>query len=90
MQPLLRLRRDDLVGIVNGIDVNEYNPETDPHLPTHYSASNPEGKAKNKAALQQAIKLPQDAAIPLFGMVSRLDEQKGFDLLEKAARELAA
>ncbi len=88
MQPLLRLRRDDLVGIVNGIDVNEYNPETDPHLPTHYSASNPEGKAKNKAALQQAIKLPQDAAIPLFGMVSRLDEQKGFDLLEKVADRL--
>lgn len=87
-QPLLRLRRNDLAGIVNGIDISEYNPETDPHLPMHYNAANPDGKAKNKAALQQTIKLPVDPRIPVIGMVSRLDEQKGFDLLEQVAGRL--
>jgi starch synthase len=88
MEPILRRRQDDLIGIVNGIDTEEFNPERDPYLPAHYSASNPEDKAKSKEALQQAAKFSQNREIPIVGMVSRLDEQKGFDLLEKAAANI--
>jgi len=81
---LLRSRRRRLAGIVNGIDVVAFDPATDPSIPAHYSASDLSGKAKDKAALQREGSLVIDGA-PLFGVVGRLVEQKGVDLLTAAA-----
>jgi len=78
---LLSYRNDELYGIVNGIDCEEYNPATDPYLERNYDFGTIEGKTDNKLVLQRKSGLPQDPEIPLYGMVSRLDEQKGIDLL---------
>ncbi len=85
LDTLLRYRQKDLAGIVNGIDYGEYNPETDPYIEANYNSKTVEKRIVNKLALQKRASLPQDASIPLIGMVQRLDEQKGLDLLEKAA-----
>ncbi len=81
LDQLLNYRNNELYGIVNGIDCEEYNPATDPYLETNYDSMTLEGKADNKLALQRKSGLLQDPEVPLFGMVSRLDEQKGIDLL---------
>lgn len=70
-----------LFGIVNGIDEEEYNPATDPGLYRNYSIDNLEDKLYNKIRLQRLHQLPQNKNIPLIGMVTRLTEQKGIDLL---------
>ncbi len=85
LDSLLRYRQKDLLGIVNGVDYREYNPETDPYVQANYDPSSVERRLTNKLALQKQLNLPQDAAIPLIGMVQRLDEQKGFDILGEAA-----
>jgi starch synthase len=72
---------DRLVGILNGIDPQAWNPETDPNLPANYSASDIAGKRRCKAALQRSYGLPQRDRTPLFGMSARLVEQKGLDLV---------
>ena len=78
-----------LTGITNGIDVNTFNPETDPAIPAHYNAETfVVGKAACKAALQQEVGLPQKADAPLLVMVSRLAGHKGLDLLCYVARRL--
>lgn len=81
LQQLLKKRRERLFGIVNGIDYHEYNPKTDPGLTVNYDVRSLQLKQQNKAALQQLFHLPQKPTIPLIGIVSRLSEQKGFDLL---------
>ena len=79
----------DLTGITNGIDVNTFNPETDPALPAHYNADTfVEGKAKVKAALQKEVGLPVKPNVPLMVMVTRLAGHKGLDLLCYIARRL--
>ncbi|HEY9530415.1 MAG TPA: glycogen synthase GlgA, partial [Burkholderiales bacterium] len=87
---LLRRRREALTGIANGIDVETWNPATDPRIAQPYDAQSLEAKAANKAALQQRMGLRQDEDLPLLGMVSRLTQQKGADLVAAAAGELAA
>ena len=78
-----------LTGITNGIDVETFNPETDPALPAHYNAQTfREGKAACKAALQEEVGLPQEADVPLLVMVTRLAGHKGLDLLCYIARRL--
>ncbi|MBX3706655.1 MAG: glycogen synthase GlgA [Pseudomonadales bacterium] len=77
---LLRHRAADLTGIVNGIDPDVWNPATDPLIHTRYDLSTVERKGANKRALRAAFDLPTVAA-PLLGMVSRLTEQKGIDLV---------
>ena len=84
LEQLLNYRRDELYGIVNGIDYDEYNPATDPYLERNYDSNTIERRVENKIALQRKGGLPQNSDIPLFGMVSRLDEQKGIDLLLQA------
>ena len=80
-----------LTGITNGIDVNTFNPETDPALPAHYNADTfVEGKAACKAALQQEVGLPVKADTPLLVMVTRLAGHKGLDLLCYIVRRLLA
>jgi starch synthase len=84
LDPVLRHRRDRLTGILNGIDVAEWDPATDPHLPAHYSARALSGKARCKAALQREMGLDLRPDVPLLTMVSRLAEQKGVDLVTAA------
>ncbi len=78
-----------LTGITNGIDVNTFNPETDPALPAHYNADTfREGKAACKAALQREVGLPDKPDTPLMVMVTRLAGHKGLDILCYIARRL--
>jgi starch synthase len=88
LQGLLATRRHELFGILNGIDTALWNPRTDSHLTRQYDSSELVGKAPNKAALQQRMKLKQDPDIPLLGIVTRLTEQKGIDLLIEALPHL--
>ena len=88
MQGLLAARRDDLTGILNGIDTDEWNPATDPHLVSRYSRAEMAGKAANKEALQDRMGLNIDPDVPLLGVVSRLTHQKGLDLLLEIAPRL--
>jgi starch synthase len=87
---LLAGRADDLVGILNGIDTDVWDPARDALLPHRYSAARPEDRSANKAALQVAFGLDAAPDAPLFGVVSRLSEQKGLDLLLGALPELVA
>ena len=90
MDGVLRRRADDLVGIVNGIDTGRWNPAADPFSP-HYSSEHLDGKRKAKRALLDEVHLPaNDAAVkrPLIGLISRLTDQKGFDLIAAAADSL--
>ena len=90
LQGLLTTRRDDLLGIVNGVDANAWNPATDPHIDTHYALNDLSNKQRNKRALQQRMGLTVDADAPLFGIVSRLTLQKGIDLIVQIVPELVA
>jgi starch synthase len=87
---LLRARADRLVGIVNGVDYGEWNPETDPLIPYHYSARDLSGKATMKRALLREMDMDQSTAAPVLGIVSRLTPQKGFDLAFEVLPELLA
>jgi starch synthase len=78
---LLRERRNRLYGILNGIDYEENNPATDPHIYQHYDLHNFEPKLQNKLALQREAGLAEAAHTPLIGLISRLADQKGFDLI---------
>ena len=81
LDALLRERRDGILGIVNGIDTVTLDPASDPHLPANYTAQDATARAQNKAALQREVGLPVTADAPLLGMVSRLADHKGLDLL---------
>jgi starch synthase len=84
---LLRKRHEHLSGILNGIDTKTWDPELDSALPVNYSAGDLRGKASNKKALQKELGLEQ-ANRPIVAMVTRLDSQKGLDLVEEAWEEL--
>lgn len=88
MDGVLRERSDDLFGIVNGIDTAEWDPAEDPHIAANYSADDLSGKAECKRALQREFDLPQQDDVPLMGMVCRLVDQKGLDLLADALPRL--
>ena len=88
LDPLLRDRRDRLFGVLNGIDDKTYDPATDPHIAAHFDAAHPEARAANKAALQAEAGLPVSSDVPLIGVVSRLTDQKGFDLIAEVAEPL--
>lgn len=90
LDPYLRARHSTVVGVLNGIDVDEWSPEADPHLPHHYSATDLAGKAANKRELLEGFGLPVVDGVPLLGVVSRLVPQKGLDLLVDLAPELLA
>ncbi|MEM7272016.1 MAG: glycogen/starch synthase [Actinomycetota bacterium] len=80
---------DRLVGIINGIDVGEWDPAIDAHIPARYHTGNLRPKATNRAALTEAFRLDNGSPTqPIIGMVSRLVEQKGIDLIVDAARFL--
>lgn len=79
---LLRAKRDHLTGVLNGIDTVEYDPSTDPSIPQRYSVEDMSGKAANKRALQEQLGLEVRPDVPIIGMVSRLSNQKGLDLVD--------
>lgn len=81
MQGLLTVRNGDVSGILNGIDVSEWNPATDPYLTARYDSTDLASKAAGKRALQQRLGLEVNDGAPLLGVVSRLTYQKGLDML---------
>ena len=89
MDGLLRIHANKLSGILNGVDYEEWNPETGPHQVAPYSARNPSGKLVCKRGLLEEMGLPPNMKRPLIGIVSRFADQKGFDLVESIAPWLA-
>jgi starch synthase len=87
---LLRSRRDRLFGILNGLDYQEYNPATDHYIHTQFDVNSLDKRDANKAALQKYAHLPVRSDIPLLAMVSRLTDQKGFDLLSQIVQPVLA
>jgi starch synthase len=85
---VIAARSADLHGILNGIDTGEWDPERDLHLPARYGAEELDGKAVCKRELQREMGLPVRPGTPLFGAVSRLTHQKGFDVLAQAMERL--
>jgi starch synthase len=79
----LHLHRDKFGGILNGLDYETWNPELDPHIPSHFKASNVERKAGNTRALRERLLL-RDVARPVVAYVGRLDAQKGLHLIRHA------
>ncbi|HZF16437.1 MAG TPA: glycogen synthase [Steroidobacteraceae bacterium] len=84
LESMVRLRGEAVVGILNGVDYDEWNPQTDPYLPAHYDARNLAGKERIKKALLERVKVNYARETPLIGLVSRLTVQKGIDLLFEA------
>jgi len=89
MDFILKRRKDDLHGIVNGIDIKEWDPAKDKAIPQTYSKKTLNKKADCKAALQAENQITVDPKIPLFGFIGRLTYQKGIDLLEPVLEEMA-
>ncbi len=85
---VLKNRKKDLEGILNGIDSNIWNPEKDKQIAKKYSIKNIEAKKENKKVLLEKFGLKYNEDVPLISMISRLDEAKGFDLVQKAFKEL--
>jgi starch synthase len=90
LEGVLQHRRDVLLGILNGIDENVWNPAVDPHLAANYAVESvAQGKAKCKADLQGAVGLPRRPDVPLAGFIGRLTHQKGADLIAEIIPEWA-
>ncbi|MGA2556034.1 MAG: glycogen synthase GlgA [Verrucomicrobiota bacterium] len=87
---VLRWRQNALVGILNGVDYDEWKTESNPHLLHSYSAGDLQGKTANKMELQKELGLPVRAEVPLFGTVGRLAQQKGVDIQLGALEEMLA
>ena len=90
LDTILRQRCYKLRGILNGIDVENYNPETDKDVFKNYSVDNMRGKAVNKKELQKLLGLPEKSDTPVMGMVTRLVSHKGLDLCKAILDELLA
>ncbi len=90
LDTILRERSYKLRGILNGIDVENYNPETDKDVFKNYSVENMRGKAVNKRELQKLLGLPEKKDTPVMGMVTRLVSHKGLDLCKAVLDELLA
>ncbi len=88
LQEDLKTKGDKFVGILNGIDFEEWDPVTDPSLVRNYSAKSLEGKKKCKSALQKELGLPVDKSVFVVGLVARITSQKGFDILIDALPEM--
>jgi starch synthase len=88
MESYLAKRKEDFFGILNGVDYNIWNPETDKVIPYKFSINDLSGKLKNKKALLNLLHIPFDENVPLIGIVSRLVAQKGFDIIASGIKEL--
>ncbi len=91
LEGVLRHRAAVVSGILNGVDYAEWSPETDPLIPAHFSRKDLKGKAADKAALMEAFGLDRSRAqAPILAMISRLADQKGFDLVAQVLPQLMA
>ncbi len=90
LDAFLRMRGGDVMGVLNGIDEEAWNPEVDPHIAANFSAEDLSGKAVCKAALQREMGLPERPDVPVIGLISRLVGQKGVDLVVDALYQLMA
>ncbi len=88
LDKVLLTRKEDLYGILNGVDYNIWNPQTDEHIPCNYSINNLEEKINNKKFLLDHFNMPFNVEIPLIGIVSRMVSQKGFDIFAEVLSEL--
>jgi starch synthase len=88
LDPFLRARSTTVVGILNGVDYDEWSPERDRHIPHRFSARDRSGKARDKEALLARMRLPHVEGVPVIGIVSRLAGQKGFALLDGVVPDL--
>jgi starch synthase len=89
LEGVLRNRADRLLGILNGIDIDRWNPETDSYLPANYSVTDRSGKLVCKQALQREFQLPE-TPVPLLSVIARLTSQKGLDLVAAIIPKLMA
>jgi starch synthase len=89
LEGVLRNRADRLLGILNGIDIDRWNPETDPYLPANYSVTDRSGKQVCKQALQREFQL-LETPVPLLSVIARLTSQKGLDLVATIIPQLMA
>jgi len=87
MDGLLRARENTLSGILNGLDYNIFNPSDDRFLTNHFDADSPEGKLACKRALQRECGL-EERDVPIIGMIARLSQQKGLDLVERVLGDI--
>ena len=85
---LLTHRKDDLSGILNGIDEKHWNPGTDKHLMHKFNRRTLKNKVLNKTALQNELTLPEDTSIPMIGMISRLVDQKGLEIILQSLNDI--
>jgi starch synthase len=83
---LMRARGDRLAGITNGVDYEIWNPETDPNIAANFSADDLSGKKECKLDLLRRFGLPEEPERPIIAIISRLVSQKGYDLIQQAAR----
>ena len=88
LEGLLDHRKEFLGGIINGIDMDQWNPETDPYITQHFTAATLNKKQLNKSELQRRFALPVNDRVPLFGLIGRLVEQKGIDLILECLPEM--
>lgn len=85
---IIRKHDNKLVGIINGIDTKDFNPKLDPLIDYNYSVDSLDEKVKNKLSLQRYLSLEENPDIPMLGIVSRLVDLKGIDLIEYALPEI--
>jgi starch synthase len=88
LEGVIKDRENDLFGVLNGIDYDIWNPETDPYIAANYSINDLSGKAECKRDLQRAFGLPERPDVPIIGLVTRLVKQKGIDVLAEAIYDL--
>ena len=88
LAPYLNDRGDDYVGILNGVDYSQWNPAVDTLIPARYTADDLSGKAVCKRELQRRFELEENPNMPIVGVVSRLVEQKGLDLLAQSIQRI--
>ena len=89
LDTFLDSRSDSITGILNGLDVAAWNPETDNYLSGNYSSTNLSGRTANKAALQSRLGLREELQLPILTMVGRIDQQKGVDIIPEVLRQMA-
>ncbi len=88
LDSLLRDRQDRLTGVLNGLDYEQWDPERDTSIPHRFTADKLDQRAANKTVLQQQARLPARADVPMIGMVTRLDQVKGLDLIQPVMERL--
>jgi starch synthase len=88
LNTFLNSRSASVTGILNGLDVDAWDPETDKYLSGNFSSANLSGRAVNKAALQSQLGLREDLQIPILAMVGRIDQQKGVDIILEVLRQM--